>query len=65
MKALQKTLVVKRQYSEDLKEIFMSSGVEQQYATLGQAENIIKTAKSIMKSRNAKLGKFKGGRKPF
>ena len=28
MKALQKTLVVKRQYSEDLREIFLQSGVE-------------------------------------
>lgn len=38
MKALQKTLVVKRQYSEDLREIFLSSGAEQNYATLAQAE---------------------------
>ena len=35
MKALQKTLVVKRQYSEDLREIFLQSGAEQNFATLG------------------------------
>jgi hypothetical protein len=41
MKALQRTMVVKRQFSEDLKEIFLSSGVEKNYATLSNAELIV------------------------
>jgi len=34
MKALQKTLVTKRQFSEDLKEIFLCSGAESNFASL-------------------------------
>lgn len=41
MKALQKTLVVKRQFSEDLKEIFLKSGAEKSYSTLEQADKIV------------------------
>jgi hypothetical protein len=34
-------MVVKRQFSEDLREIFLSSGVEKNYATLSNAELIV------------------------
>jgi hypothetical protein len=67
MKALQKTLVVKRQFSQDLSEIFLQSGVEQQFATLGQAEAIITAAKKIMKSKNPHIReqfKKKYGKRP-
>ena len=51
MKALQKTLVVKRQFSEDLKEIFLKSGAEKNFSTLKQAEIIVLAAKIVQKRR--------------
>ena len=59
MKALQKQLVTKRQYSEDLREIFLQSGVEQNFATLGQAEKIVQAAKKIQKRRCIIKGKLR------
>jgi len=49
MKALQKTMATRRQFSEDLSEIFLQSGVEKTYATLAQAEQIVCAAKKIRK----------------
>ena len=44
-------MVVKRQFSQDLKEIFLQSGVEKNYATLSNSELIVNEAKKIQKKR--------------
>ena len=51
MKALQKMLVVKRQYADDLKDIFLKKGAEQTFSTLAQAEEIVRAAKLVQKRR--------------
>jgi hypothetical protein len=51
MKALQRTMVVKRQYSEDVKELFLRSAAEKNYATLANAEMIVNEAKRIQRKR--------------
>ena len=51
MKALQKTLVIRRQFGEDLKEIFLKSGAEKTHSTFAQAEDIVQAAKLVQKRR--------------
>ena len=51
MKALQRTLVVKRQFSDDLADIFTKGCEDYGFATLARAEQIINAAKIVMKRR--------------
>ena len=51
MKALQKTLVVKRQFSDNLKDIFLKTGAEKSFSTLAQAEKIVMAAKTVQRRR--------------
>ena len=51
MKALQKTLVVKRQFADNLKEIFLKTGAEKSFSTLTQAEQIVQAAKVVQRRR--------------
>ena len=48
MKALQKTLVVRRQYSDNLEDIFLKQS-SFEHATLAKAQLIVKTAKTLIK----------------
>ncbi len=48
MKALQKTLVVKRQYSDNLEEIFLKQS-SFEHATLTKAQTIVNKAKALIK----------------
>jgi len=48
MKALQKTLVVKRQYSDNLEEIFLKQS-SFEHATLAKSQAIVNNAKALIK----------------
>ncbi|CDW80348.1 dna polymerase theta-like [Stylonychia lemnae] len=54
MKALQKTLVIQRQYSSNIEEMFKVGTTEHSSATITKAEEIIEAAKSIQRKKNLK-----------
>ena len=51
MKALARTLVVKRQFADNLREVFLKTGAEKDFATLHKAEQIVDAAKVVQKRR--------------
>eukprot|EP00347_Sterkiella_histriomuscorum_P009671 403340318 len=52
LKALQKTLIIQRQFSTDMEDLFKQGTTEHSSATISKAEEIIQAAKNIMRVRN-------------